>query len=122
LTSAKEPVGRLSTMVIDVSDLERGAIFWGGVLGQEPGKPSGQYLQVGSISPGVNLYLQQVPESKSVKNRVHFDLGVTNLDEAVSRVLALGGKKVRNEGDDSYRMGIVADPDGNEFCLLPPMK
>ena len=116
---SKTAVGRISKIGIDVSDLERGAAFWSQVLGLEPGVQWGPYLSLGKINPATFLYLQLVPEGKTAKNRIHFDLEVDDVDTAVDKVLALGGKKLRDVDDGRGRLSVVADPDGNEFCLLP---
>jgi hypothetical protein len=80
---------------------------------------------------GPRIWFQQVPEPKTVKNRLHFDLkaggGRTvplperrrRVDDEVSRLVALGGAKVRalgGEGVDHYGV-VMNDPEGNEFCV-----
>ena len=51
---------------------------------------------------------------------MHFDISVGDLDEAVRRVVALGGTMLHEVGDADNHLCVMADPDGNEFCLLPP--
>ena len=115
-----EAIGRLSRIYIDVSDLRRSAAFWGRVLGLRPGEPRGQFLDVGAHEGTTCLVLQQVPERKTVKNRVHLDIDVPDLGNAVKRVEALGGHKVREVCGPFGRFAVMADPDGNEFCFIPP--
>ena len=110
----------LSTqVVIDVSDIERSAVFWGALLGQEPSPPraNGTFVTVGSLEGTTWLILQSVPESKTGKNRVHLDFTVADVDDAVNRILALGGAKVREVREGGGHFVTMADPDGNEFCL-----
>jgi predicted enzyme related to lactoylglutathione lyase len=115
-----EPIGRLTKFGIDVGDLDRAAAFWSQVLGLEPGERRGPYQSLGSLTPTTIFFLQLVPEEKRVKNRMHFDISVNDLDKAVRRVVALGGTMLREVGDTDNHLCVMADPDGNEFCLLPP--
>lgn len=67
----------------------------------------------------VPLLFLRVPESKTVKNRVHLDLRVTDFDSAVARARTLGA----SPADDVYvghRWQVFRDPEGNEFCLIRP--
>ena len=65
---------------------------------------------------------KKVPEPHEVKNRVHIDLDVTDLDAAVSRVQELGGNKLRQLNEYGIKWAVMADPDGNEFCLVQHSK
>jgi len=64
--------------------------------------------------PGPRLFLQRVPESKIVKNRVHLDLTVSELEPELARLTSLGASVV--ERFDSHV--LLADPQGNDFCLM----
>ncbi len=112
-------------LVLDCADLDRSAAFWCGALGYV-GPPAGTPGPYRSLYPadgaGIELLLQQVPEEKAGKNRVHLDLRVPDLDGEVARLVALGarhttGSPVREHGWTWY---VLADPDGNEFCVLRP--
>jgi len=116
-----EPVGRFHWIVIDSVDPAAIAPFWCALLGvQERGWYSDDYLLLtdgGGIAP--RIAFQRVPEAKSVKNRVHVDIGVPDLDAAVERVLELGGSVVSEERElQGSRWRVMADPEGNEFCLV----
>jgi predicted enzyme related to lactoylglutathione lyase len=106
-------------VVLDVGDIERAANFWGALLGQEPGPPraNGKFLTVGALTGTTWLVLQHVPEDKMVKNRVHLDLTVADVDAAVNCILTLGGKKVCEVREGGGHFVTMADPDGNEFCV-----
>jgi predicted enzyme related to lactoylglutathione lyase len=84
-------------VVLDVNDIERAATFWGALLGQDPGPPraNGQYMTVGALAGTTWLVLQRVPEGKTLKNRVHLDFTVADVEAASNRILALGGRTVR---------------------------
>ncbi|MGQ0825920.1 MAG: VOC family protein [Actinomycetota bacterium] len=63
------------------------------------------------------LWFQLVPESKSVKNRVHLDLGCDDADVEVKRLLELGARELaRPDGNEG--LIVMCDPEGNEFCVL----
>ena len=111
-------------VVIDCPDLARSARFWSGVLGLTAGRvTSGPYR---SLAPengeGIEVLLQQVPDGKHQKNRLHLDLRTAGLDTEVRRVLGLGATLITDQAptEDGWRWRILADPDGNEFCVLQP--
>jgi hypothetical protein len=68
---------------------------------------------------GPRLYFQRVPESKVAKNRLHLDVPVDNdrLDEEVERLEASGAALVGFNSHPGHRWAVMADPEGNEFCL-----
>lgn len=107
----------LGAVTLDVDDIEREGAFWGAMLGEEPGPPrhGASWLTVGSLASTTLLVLQKVSEPKVVKNRCHMCFVVTNVDEAIRRIEALGGKRI---SEPSPGGGVVmADPEGNEFCI-----
>ena len=54
-----------------------------------------------------------------VKNRVHVDLRIDDLDGVTALVERLGGSRVEDHEDEDFRWRVMRDPDGNEFCLMP---
>jgi predicted enzyme related to lactoylglutathione lyase len=111
-------------IVIDCSDLDRSAEFWTGVLGYaREGDAPGRYLTLlPADGRGTEVLLQRVPEGKSGKNRVHLDLRTRELEPELERLTALGARKLTDAPVSEYgwRWHILADPDGNEFCVLQP--
>ncbi|GAB2609158.1 VOC family protein [Pseudactinotalea suaedae] len=65
--------------------------------------------------PGVRFWFQQVPEGKITKNRVHVDLAADDVASEVARLVALGATVIRDTGSGTI---VLADPEGNEFCLI----
>jgi len=112
------------TVVVDCSDLQRAAEFWTAVLGYvrdaEMGGPYQGLLP--ADGDGIEVLLQRVPEAKSAKNRLHLDLRTRDLDLEVARVRALGATQLTPEPvvEDGWTWHILADPDGNEFCVIQP--
>ncbi len=122
------PHGEL-VIVIDCSDLDRSARFWSGVLGYVPGPASTGPASTGpyrSLQPesgaGIDVLLQRVPDVKRQKNRLHLDLRTPDLEAEVRRVADLGATPLTSEPvtEDGWFWHILADPDGNEFCVLQP--
>jgi len=68
-----------------------------------------------------HLILQQVPEGKVVKNRAHLDLHVPDIAAARDRFLGLGAGLLQEEPNclGSHCWYLMADPQGNEFCVAP---
>ncbi len=111
-------------VVIDCNDLGRAASFWTAVLGYVSAGPVSWPYQslVPASGNGIELLLQQVREAKQGKNRVHLDLRTPALDAEVSRVTRLGATRLTSEpiSEAGWRWHVMADPDGNEFCVLQP--
>jgi predicted enzyme related to lactoylglutathione lyase len=111
-------------VVIDCADLERSARFWAAALGYaDQGDAGGKYRTVlPEDGPGVEILLQRTDDTKQGKNRVHLDLRTEDLEAEVARVLALGAARLTKEPveENGWTWHILADPDGNEFCVLRP--
>jgi predicted enzyme related to lactoylglutathione lyase len=117
-TGAEENAGVRIEFTLDCCDLERTARFWQAALALHvDGDIDGRYIALSGH--GVSLTLQQVPERKSVKNRMHLDLLVEDLPHEVERLEQLGATRLtpipRQEFDQTWF--VLADPDGNEFCV-----
>jgi glyoxalase superfamily protein len=116
-------------LAIDCADPNGLAQFWCAVLGYAvrneddgivtigtPMVPEGEN-QLGPVPPV--LTFAHVPEGKTVKNRVHLDVNPTDREQdgEVRRLLALGARRADvGQGDVSWV--VLADPEGNEFCVL----
>lgn len=109
---------RLQEIVIDAVDVQALASFWGALLDAPVGRPFPTLMVVGSAP--LLLVFQQVPERKSsTKNRVHLDIEVDDLDRGVEHVVALGARRVGDvHRHDEGGFVVMADPEGNEFCLV----
>jgi predicted enzyme related to lactoylglutathione lyase len=117
-----EAIGRLHWIVIDTVDPARIAPFWCALLGvRERGWFGEDYLMLTADGGAPPVAFQRVPEAKAVKNRLHVDLAVDDLDDAFARIVALGGSAVSDilEMSGGYRWRVMADPEGNEFCIVP---
>ncbi|MFI8087914.1 VOC family protein [Streptomyces sp. NPDC086080] len=81
--------------------------------------PDDPYDEESGTGLGRRLLFQRVPEAKTVKNRLHLDLhpGEGRREEELARLEGLGARVLRRVGDPPPGWLIMADPEGNEFCL-----
>jgi predicted enzyme related to lactoylglutathione lyase len=122
-------IGRVDGLVIDGADPMALARFWAALfdteiaaISNEGGDNEAQYVDVAGTADAPLLRFQRVPEAKDVKNRLHLDIEVTELDPAIARVEALGGSIIRSvQTEYGYDFVIMGDPEGNEFCLIRPV-
>jgi len=115
---------RVQCLCIDSRDPDGLASFWTDVLGWRRTYDSDHEVVLeppkGSPEDGVapDLLFLRVPEEKSVKNRLHLDLRPDDQEAEVRRVEGLGARRVSvGQGPDSSWV-VLADPEGNEFCVL----
>lgn len=103
---------------LDCSDLDRMAEFWRAAAGfDEVGSIEGRYISLSGH--GVALTLQWVAEPKTVKNRMHLDLLVDDVDQEVHRLEQLGASRLTASARKEFGQTwfVLADPEGNEFCV-----
>lgn len=107
-------------LVLDCHDPERLADFWAAALDYKRAGALGQYVVLAAPEPGQpKLLLQQVPEPKTVKNRVHFDIEVPDIESESARLEALGATRTGPGAmsEHGFAWILMADPEGNEFCV-----
>jgi hypothetical protein len=118
---------RIGGIVIDCHDPVNLAFFWKAVTGfeqtwEEPFVPDPEGDNwMGLRDPSgrqPNLSFQKVPEDKVVKNRVHMDLYVDNEELAAERIVALGASRLWRSPNPDDPFVVLADPEGNEFCVV----
>jgi predicted enzyme related to lactoylglutathione lyase len=113
-------------VTIDCVDPSRVAAFWSDMLDTavvEPGPDRPGWLRLRPFGPDQPPFinLQPVDGPKVGKVRLHLDVLVRDLDTAIERVVALGGSALRQrEQLPRGTIAVMADPEGNEFCLLAP--
>ena len=109
---------KFDEICIDAADIHVLAAWWAEVLGwpQEP-TDDGDVMLYAPPGAGPNWLFVAVPDDKVVKNRIHFDFRPEDQQAEVERVIALGrGMSTSARGDESWV--VLADPEGNEFCIL----
>ena len=109
-----------SSVTIDCLDPKRVARFWSALLGREPGPSQEGWVYLGERGdPQPRLVFQPVPEPQTGKVRIHLDIAVDDIDEAMTAVVNLGGRSTgeRHEYDEGVVV-VMADPEGHQFCLV----
>ena len=107
-------------LTIDCHDPRALARFWSAALGQPILYESDDEVIVGAgqhTYPG--LCFELVPDAKTVKNRLHIDLNPDDQRAEVERLMALGARRA-DIGQGDVPWVVLADPEGNEFCVLQP--
>ena len=125
---------RWYSTVVDCRDVAGQADWWAATLGWKkvheaddevmlvPQHATPELLQTLSweqVPPG--LVFVPVPEGKTVKNRLHLDLAPHTTDDRdaeIARLIASGATRVNIGQEDSASCVVLADPEGNEFCVL----
>jgi predicted enzyme related to lactoylglutathione lyase len=119
---------RIQCLCIDAGDPDRLATFWAAVLGwrRTTDEPDEVALEppAGSREDGVvpDLLFLRVPEGKTTKNRLHLDLRPEDQAEEVARIEALGAQRVSVGQGPEATWVVLADPEGNEFCVLRALR
>src|SRR6516162_7891393 len=106
----------IKTVTWDCSDALIVARFWASALGSDVDEDSTSdkaYVEAAGWG-GPNMWFNRVPEPKTAKNRIHFDLRAPGpIPDEVARLTDLGATVLR-VGEDLI---VMADPEGNEFCV-----
>jgi predicted enzyme related to lactoylglutathione lyase len=120
MTAARALSIRLAEITIDCAQPQVVADFWAALLGGALHAPLPGWLRLGSVGdPTPALNFQPVPEPKVGKARIHLDLLVDDMEQAVDRVTSLGGRWLGERHDyDEGTVRVMADPEGNEFCMV----
>ena len=107
-------------LVLDCTDPEKLAEFWGPALDYVSLGTFGSYVALfPNDRPGPKLLLQRVEEAKSVKNRMHFDIEVPDIEAEAARLVALGATRTSEApcSEHGSTWLLMTDPEGNEFCV-----
>ena len=114
---------RLHHIVIDAHDLPKLARFWTHALGWQVLSEREREIVIGTDENApVGICFMPVTDQKIVKNRVHLDITTEaqDRDQEIDRLLGLGAQRVDvgQTGKESWT--VLADPEGNEFCVIRP--
>jgi catechol 2,3-dioxygenase-like lactoylglutathione lyase family enzyme len=118
------------TITLDCADPARLAHFWTEALGYQEIATVDNFIVLGPApgAAGTNLggaavpwvlALQGVPEPRALKNRMHIDLWVADIETEAARLEGLGAKRLQEKPFDEhgFRWFQLGDPEGNEFCV-----
>ena len=114
---------RLHHIVVDSHDLPLLARFWTQALGWKILSEREREIVIGTDeNAAVGICFMPVTDPKIVKNRVHLDLTTSaeDRDQEIERLLALGARRVDIGQTGAESWIVLADPEGNEFCVIRP--
>jgi hypothetical protein len=111
---------RVGEVVMDCA--EHGAVvdFWQAALDYERQDVNDQYVGLAPREREIGrvpILFQKVPEAKRTKNRVHLDFRSEDMAVEVERLLGLGASFVAQRSLGDITWTVLADPEGNEFCV-----
>lgn len=118
---------RIQCLCIDSHDPSQIATFWEAALGWRRTHDEDDEVVLeppaGPPEDGVvpDLLFLRVPEDKTVKNRLHLDLRPDDKEAEIRRLVGLGARHVSVGQSPDSSWTVLADPDGNEFCVLKPL-
>ena len=119
---------RIQCVVIDSHDCAALARFWAQALGWRVTyeDPQESVVEPPEGSPEVDvapdLLFVKVADEKSTKNRLHLDLRPVDQAAEVNRLIEMGARPATIGQKDDVKWTVLADPEGNEFCVLPPLE
>ena len=107
-------LARWKDLCLDAADTRRSAVFWGAALGLEVEHQNGGGAVLRGARPVETIWVNAVPEPKTVKQRVHLDLSAASVDAFV----ALGASVQRPAAESGLAWTVMQDPEGGEFCVF----
>ncbi|MEA2522358.1 MAG: hypothetical protein QOI81_2004 [Actinomycetota bacterium] len=109
---------RLHEVVIDCADPASLAEFWLRFTGYVKRYGDDDWVSIGAADDSVIIGFQRVPESKTVKNRLHLDFAAKDYEGTAREIEALGATRLWVGQDPKDAFVVLADPEGNEFCIV----
>ena len=109
---------RFREVVVDCADPPTLARWWSSFTGYELRTDHEDWATIANEDQSMIIGFQKVPEGKVVKNRVHLDFWAVDEEAAAREIEAMGATRrwVSEDPDDPFV--VLADPEGNEFCLI----
>ncbi len=112
---------RLTHITIDCHDAAKLAAFWSAVVDVPVGDGGSEFFaQLPTSDSTPTWFFIQVPEDKTVKNRVHLDLESDAMSGEVLRLVGLGATHIEDKNEFGHSWSVFNDPEGNEFCVAGP--
>lgn len=121
----------IASITIDCTDALVVGTFWSAALGRPLDEgASGDFAAIdfrgrrdtagwAPLGPGdqPTWLFVRVPEPKTAKNRLHLDVAAADVQAEVTRLVGLGATRVADVDEHGYAWTVMADPEGNEFCV-----
>ncbi len=106
---------RLGSVVINCADIERMTQFWSAALGLEPSSDDSEFRVLRGDRVNVSLQVSKTPVSG--RDQMHLDLYTHDQATQVERLTGLGATHIRHNEDPADDYVVMADPEGNLFCV-----
>ncbi len=119
----RKVTSRVISLCLDANDPHRMAQFWAEALGWEIDESDGETALVPTDDTGFGILFEPTPEKKVGQNNIHLDLTTTSLEDkqdVVSRLIQAGARHVDIGQREEEGHVVLADPEGNEFCIIAP--
>ena len=111
---------RIAYLAVDARDVRAVAEFWAAALGWRVVEEDDDGISLAGDDAPFGIDVLRVPDDKAVKNRLHLDLRAdrTSTEQEVERLLSLGARRVDVGQPADATWTVLADVEGNEFCVL----
>lgn len=115
---------KIGSVVIDCNDFDKMRSFWQEALRYVPREPAeeGWVVLKDPNGTNVNVSVQQVPEARVGKNRLHLDLYTDAQETEVERLLLMGATRHPRAPEGEEDFIVLEDPEGNLFCVIDKAK
>ncbi|AIX99810.1 hypothetical protein ART_0212 [Arthrobacter sp. PAMC 25486] len=110
---------RLATIVINTENPATLANFWTAFMCTEVESTAPGFTWLKAVHGGPRIALQEVMYPSEGPRRLHMDFATDDVDTEVARAISLGATRLEEHTFPDFRWVVLADPDGNEFCIAP---
>ena len=108
---------RPENITFDTTDPERLAEWWARALDGQVNPVAAPFFITVTRSEGPGLAFQRVDDPTPGKNRVHIDFSTADMEAEVKRLVGLGASETSRGNFGDFTWVVLADPDGNAFCV-----
>ncbi len=110
---------KAENITIDTTDPEKLADWWARALDGEVNPVAPPFFVVWRCPEGPGFAFQKVDDPTPGKNRVHVDFSTSDMEAEVKRLVGLGASETGRGNFGEFHWVVLADPDGNAFCVAP---
>lgn len=110
---------KTENITFDCNDPEKLADWWAGALDGEVNPVAPPFFVVVSRPEGPGLAFQKVDDPTPGKNKVHIDFSASDMEAEVKRLVGLGATETGRNNFGDFEWVVLADPEGNAFCVAP---
>ncbi len=110
-------IPKIGHITIDCDEPKNVAHFWAAVFSTEIADDWGEFLRLKAGQGDIQLAFAKVPEGRTTKDRMHLDLQVEDREAETARLTQLGASHLQDHEMQGFRWTVMADVEGNEFCV-----